>query len=55
MRRETVRMKDGDMMELQSANGRTKRKREGGEEGVRGCKRERLQSTSKAAVMKSRV
>lgn len=54
MRRETVRMKDGDMMELQSANGRTKRKREGGER-VRGCKRERLQSTSKAAVMKSRV
>lgn len=32
MRRETARVKDADMMKLQSANGRCrKRKREGGE------------------------
>lgn len=54
MRADTVeRMRDGDMMELQSANERRwKEKRRG---SGRGWSRERLQSTSKAAVMKSRV
>lgn len=56
MKRETVRVRDGDMMELQSANERRRKREEGATgRGERGWKRERLQSTSKAAVMKSRV
>lgn len=59
MKRETVRVRDGDMMELQRANERWRKEKRRGR-GERGggkgeWKRERLQSTSKAAVMKSRV
>lgn len=51
MKRETARVRDGDMIELQSANETRWKEKRRGETRTR----ERLQSTSKAAVMKSRV